>query len=122
MPKWELGARIGAIQKADAETVYLFGYGAYQGEEVPPDDVLGPFGRPGLFGIQNPKLLMDDGTVVWGCESWWGGEQAVAGKIGERKVVIVKPDRTQCPEDERIEAEEIMRQYRERRAAVEPAS
>lgn len=25
----------------------------------------------GLAGIPNPKIVCDDGTVLWGCECWW---------------------------------------------------
>jgi hypothetical protein len=57
----EIGQRIGAVRNMDDATVYLFGFGTYQGDEVPPDDVQGPFARLGLFGIKNPKLAMDEG-------------------------------------------------------------
>ena len=81
--------RVGAIQKTDAETVYLFGYGIYLGCEVPP---LGTY----CLGVDlheeahpNPKIRLDSGDIVWGCECWWGGEESVKRDIGDRKVVIV---------------------------------
>lgn len=107
--KRELGSRIGAIQSADQSEVLMFGYGTYQGDHVPPDDVMGPFAtRIGLFAHKNPKLVMDDGTVVWGCECWWGPEDQIAEAIAGRTVVIVQPKRTPCTDAEREEAASIM--------------
>ena len=107
--KREPGSRIGALQSANQSEVRLFGYGTYQGDHVPPDDVMGPFNsRIGLFGCRNPKLVMDDGTVVWGCECWWGPEDQIAEAIAGRTVVIVQPARTPCTDAEREEAASIM--------------
>ena len=91
--KMKIGTRIGALQSANADTVYLFGFGTYVGEEIPPDNVVGPFGHHGLLELKNPKLVMDDGTVVWGCESWWGDENAVRRMIGSRDIEHVTPTR-----------------------------
>lgn len=106
----KIGDRIGALRNADKGTVYLLGYGTYQGEEVPPDDVMGPIGRLGLYGVKNPKLVMDDGTVVWGCECWWGSPEKIAEMIGARRVEIVLPSRTPATDEDRAEAAEIMKQ------------
>lgn len=113
-----IGDRIGAIQSADSKTVYAFGFGTYQGEEIPPDDVPGPFGRLGLLGIPNPKLVMDDGTVVWGCESWWGDVVKVTRMIGERKVEFVKPQRTPATDEEREELAQIKQDAAKRADAM----
>lgn len=77
-----IGERVGAMLKSDEHTVWLIGYGTYQGEHVPPPEILD-------LGIPNPKLVMDDGTVVWGCECWWGPEREVRGRLDGRKVVMV---------------------------------
>lgn len=102
--KRQIGDRIGAIQSATKDEVRLFGYGTYQGEHVPPDDVMGPFGRLGLYGITNPKLVMDDGTVVWGCESWWGPEGRIRESVAGRSVIAVTPERSPATDEERAEA------------------
>ena len=107
MPRVQVGDRIGAMRNADKETVYLYGYGTYQGDEIPPEDVMGPVSRLGLLGIKNPKLLMDDGTVVWGCESWWASEATARKSIGNRQVVIVKPDRTPATDAERMRFQKL---------------
>ena len=103
-----IGERVGAIQSADAMTVELFGYGTYEGDHVPPEDVEGPFGRLGLFGAKNPMIRLDDGTVVWGCESWWGPEEKIRAAIKGREVVIVKPTRTPPTDDERAQVAAMM--------------
>jgi len=79
-----VGDRIGAVLSATETQVNFIGYGTYQGKHIPPDDV-GGFN----LGHPNPKLVMDDGTVVWGCECWWGGEDAVKKKFIGLKVVQI---------------------------------
>lgn len=79
------GERVGAICSDDGVTVRLYGYGVYAGEEVPPKDI-----NPWLnFNRPNPKITLDDGTVIWGCECWWGSEEKVKKSIGERQPVMV---------------------------------
>lgn len=86
----EIGDRVGAIRNADDTTVYLFGYGTYQGEEIPPKGTVGAFGIDlGEVGIRNPKILLDDGNVVWGCQCWWGPENKIKALIGSRQVKYV---------------------------------
>jgi len=102
-----VGERVGVLRDANPEVVHLFGYGVYACDEVPTEDVDGCMGRLGLFGVKNPKMVLDDGTVVWGCESWWGPEAKVKASIGDRKVEIVKPTRTAPTDKERQEAVEL---------------
>lgn len=35
----------------------------------------------GLLGIDNPKIVLDSGEVIWGCECWWGSEKEIQSKI-----------------------------------------
>jgi len=72
------GMRAGAILSADAATVQLLGYGTYDGDLEHPE-----------MGIPNPHITLDDGSVVWGCECWWGPEEKIKAIIGNRKVEIV---------------------------------
>ena len=92
------GDRAGAIISADKETkiVQFAGYGVYVGDIVPPPGI-------GLFGLDfhdmgktNPKIELDNGSVIWGCQCWWGHEEAVKKQIESYKqngydVVIVDP-------------------------------
>lgn len=54
------------------------GFGEYAGDEVPPEDV-----NPILHAMQtaNPKIILDNGKVVWGCECWWGSEEEIKALI-----------------------------------------
>lgn len=73
----KVGTRVGAIcgKSDDGPHVLFFGYGTYQGEEVPGPDVFGPTGiKLCEYNIPNPKILLDSGEIVWGCECWWGDE------------------------------------------------
>lgn len=84
-----IGERVGAVMSADEATVRLYGFGRYAGHEVPPPGV----SFLGLdlheLGHENPKIELDNGQVVWGCECWWGAESRVRKMIGERAVVVV---------------------------------
>lgn len=63
-----------------------FGSGVYEGEEVPPEGVIGPFGE---MTTPNPKILLDTGEVVWGCECWWGPEDKVKERYLTQGVIVV---------------------------------
>ena len=75
--KPKVGDRVGAILSANATTVNLLGYGVYDGDLE---------GGPAPF--PNPRITLDDGRIVWGCECWWGAEEQVKASIGNRQVVM----------------------------------
>ncbi len=90
----EPGQRIGAVLCANDDEVELIGFGTYEGDHVPGDDAVGVMAKAlKNMQVKNPKLVMDDGTIVWGCECWWGDENAVNEQIGNRKVVYVNMDK-----------------------------
>lgn len=62
------GTRVGAIKKSSKKTVHLFGYGVYDG-----DHPHAFFDDEPDFEIDSPRITLDDGRTVWGCECWWGG-------------------------------------------------
>lgn len=74
--KWEVGDRIGAIMRSEEKKVYSLGFGTYLGDEVPPKEI-GGFN----VGLPNPKLQLDTGQVVWGCECWWGTEEGMKRRL-----------------------------------------
>jgi hypothetical protein len=108
----EPGARVGAILSSDKETVWLLGYGVYDGDLTPDK----PMGMHAMFGDTweaweadmrtelgdewpadkpvprptNPRITLDNGDVVWGAECWWGDEEGVRKSIGTRRVVNVR--------------------------------
>lgn len=79
----KMGMRVGAVLSADENIVKFLGYGTYAGEEIPPDGFLHD------IGVSNPKIILDNGDVVWGHQCWWGDEEKVKRVIGEREVVVV---------------------------------
>lgn len=88
----EIGDRIGAVVSASNGKAVIFGYGTYQGESVPPPDVIGPMGiSPHEIGLSNPKLALDNGETVYGCECWWGSEEAVREQLKDHEIEIIKP-------------------------------
>lgn len=90
MPEVKPGDRVGAVCTYDdnKKEILLFGYGVFKGEEVPTEDIVGPFGiKPIDIQMKNPKIELDSGEVVWGCECWWGSEANI--KEVETKSEIV---------------------------------
>lgn len=85
----KVGSRVGAILKADEDGVHLLGYGTYQGPQPIPEGVPGGMCIP---GIPNPKILLDSGKTVWGCQCWWSSEEETKRMIGDRNVIDVDPD------------------------------
>lgn len=81
------GERVGAILGSNKDgSINFFGYGVYDGKEIPLKAVgqMAEIMREG--GIGNPKLKLDSGDVVYGCESWWGPEEKIK-QVLENKVV-----------------------------------
>lgn len=84
MTKTQINSRVGAMLYADDKQVCLLGYGVYEGDHVPPAEVNTLFAE---LNIPNPRITLDDGRVVWGCQCWWGPEHVIQAKIGTREVV-----------------------------------
>ena len=86
-----IGTRVGAFASVKGGTVLLFGYGTYLGDEIPPDE-----GDPSLTGvlhaagIANPKIRLDHGEIIWGCECWWNTEDFVKEMIQTEGLTIVE--------------------------------
>lgn len=80
------GQRVYAIRDADEHNIYLFGFGQYVGNEIPTNaEGLAEH----LNGRTNPKIVLDDGKVVWGCECWWGAEDQFESQVESRNVLYV---------------------------------
>jgi len=84
--------RVGAILNSEGKKINFLGYGEYVGDEVPPEDT------PGFnMGMPNPKIVLDNGKVVWGCQCWWGPEEEIK-KTLEKYDEIVDVDMDQALE------------------------
>jgi hypothetical protein len=96
----KIGERVGALMSAKGNTVKLFGFGVYVGDEVPDAHAKGLGSLVREAGVKNPKILLDSGKVVWGCECWWGPEVTVKKKLaGYQFVVEVDVDEARRQED-----------------------
>ncbi len=104
----KIGERVGAIASADDEAVKLYGFGVYEGEQEMGLDIPGLMGITGremiaearewgwpeeaiepLHHQTNPRIRLDSGDVVWGCQCWWGSEEAARKAIDGRVVEVV---------------------------------
>lgn len=78
------GDRIGALLSADKANVQLLGYGVYLGDEIPTAQN-GKLSEPMALGIALdkpvPKLQLDNGSIVYGCECWWAGEDQIKEQV-----------------------------------------
>lgn len=89
------GERVGAILGSKDGVVEFIGFGVYAGNEIPPADI-----NPLLnIGMPNPKIVLDDGKVVWGCECWWGAESEVMKVLEANKVINVDIDEVRRRQD-----------------------
>ena len=74
----KIGERVGVVLSATPDEVRMLGFGTYAGEEVPAEGCGGWIGETlREYGRNNPKLQLDNGDVVYGCECWWGPEAEV---------------------------------------------
>lgn len=91
----KVGSRIAAVQAADDDEVRFLGYGVRIEDSVPPAEVPGPAAAAAREDdIEVPCLLLDDDTIVWGVECYWAPPGSVDKWIGKRRVIHVKPKRT----------------------------
>ena len=91
--KRTIGARVGAVMSATSSEVKFFGWGVFDGEEVPDANVGGWMGDALRENkMTNPKIKLDNGKVVWGCECWWGSEAEVKKMLEGRTIVEVDID------------------------------
>lgn len=92
-----IGERVGAIHTTSADEVQLFGFGVYAGREVPGPEAAGWMAEMVRdLGHSNPKIVLDSGKAVYGCECWFGPEAEVLEMIGDRRVVEVDIDQVRA--------------------------
>lgn len=107
----EPGDRVYAIESETASEVRAFGGGVYEGMHLPPDGTIGVGGEVLRYhemtetavrqlmeqrpesdeetlrwiiadsAPKNPRIRLDSGEIVWGCQCWWGPEETVLGNI-----------------------------------------
>lgn len=97
----EIGERVGAILGAKDGEVDFLGFGVYEGAFVPIEAVGEIAEVLREEQIENPRILLDSGAVVYGCECWWGPQQQIQEKLSVYDKVNV------------VDIEEIRRKYTE---------
>jgi len=78
----QIGDRVGAILSVKDGKVLSLGFGTYAGLSVPPDR--GPRSLATLMHeakAANPRIVLDSGKEVFGCECWWGSEGVMLEKL-----------------------------------------
>jgi hypothetical protein len=77
MEKTEM--RVGCLLSADEDTkiVQFLGYGKFVGMEIPDENAAGLAELCRKLKQTNPKIVLDSGKVVWGCECWWKKESEI---------------------------------------------
>ena len=83
----EVGIRVGALIDVTEETkrVRFLGYGVYEADEIPDEQAGGMAPLVRAMGRENPKIRLDNGDVVWGCECWWDKEEEFKSQIEKYK-------------------------------------
>ena len=88
----KIGERVVAIYESNDTEVLYFGTGVYTGDFL-PEDALGPLAEyTRTLKFTNPRIELDDGGHVWGCECWWGPEEATRERYKDLKWVLVSID------------------------------
>lgn len=80
----QTGERVGAVLRAEEFVVEFLGYGVYVGDEVPPEEKDRGRSIAGILAevqCPSPKLVLDNGAVVWGCECWWAPEAQIEKRL-----------------------------------------
>ena len=84
----KIGSRVGAVLGAKEGKCEFLGYGIYEGDFV-PEGAVGFMAKALVDNHQvNPKICLDSGKVVWGCECWWGDEEKVKKILSQYKDIV----------------------------------
>lgn len=84
------GTRVMAVSHIDVKHMkaYVYGEGTYVGDE--DCEVLGIFGENKY--LKNPKIVLDSGKVVWGCQCWWGPIDVVKIRLRDFEICAADID------------------------------
>ena len=76
------GERVGAILGSNENgSIEFLGYGIYEGDFIPLEAVGWMAGELRKHDNTNPRIRLDGGKVVYGCECWWGSEHTVKKRL-----------------------------------------
>lgn len=84
-----VGTRVGAIlSESDDGVVKFLGYGAYEGDFVPEEAVGWIADAAREYGNRNPRIRLDSGKIVYGCECWWAAEGSIKKRCDAATQVV----------------------------------
>lgn len=82
------GDRVGAVYSLKKNLIEFIGFGVYVGKEVPSEEASGVLAECLRdANIKSHKILLDSGSVIFGCECWWGPEKVIKRKMDKCKKV-----------------------------------
>ena len=84
----KVGDRVGAVLSASEDQVFVLGYGVYEGlHPIGPEAVGALACALRIVGKPNPRIRLDSGEIVYGCECWWGPEEQVKTQVAQYDIV-----------------------------------
>ncbi len=82
------GDKIFAVTHGDDDNIYFLGFGVFEGEEIPEEGTVGMMASLLRMREQkNPKLVLDNGDSIWGCECYWGPADQFRSFANMRKII-----------------------------------
>ena len=73
----EPGTRVIAIDRATETTIFIFGYGTYEGNLFHQES-----------GVDKPMIRLDNGRVVWGHECIWGPDDVIEDQFILNRLLV----------------------------------
>ena len=84
------GERVMTVSHSDGDRVFVFGEGVYVGNEPVGEEAAGVWAALARdAGAPNPKIELDCGKSVWGCECWWGPVEAAKSRLTGMEIVTI---------------------------------
>lgn len=81
------GMRVLAISHiTDDKKVFVFGGGVYEGDHIPGPECAVQLTLP------NPRIKLDNGKTVYGCECWWGDEAKLKKRYADCEFIELDID------------------------------
>lgn len=88
----EPGTRVYALVGNKEHGVEVLGEGTYVGDEVPVEAVGWMAEALVEEQMANPKIALDNGGVVYGCECWWGSLEKTRARLEGQVLVLITVD------------------------------
>lgn len=68
--------------------VSFLGYGEYTGESLPDEGLSGFSEILRKSGVKVPRIVLDSGEVIFGCECWWDEEYKVREVLSNSQKIV----------------------------------